>query len=366
MITTDSLTIGIDLGDRQHTACVLDASGRVVAEPKLANTREALLAFSRIYPRATIAMETGTHSPWISRLLEAQGHVVHVANPRKLRAIADSDTKTDRNDARMLARLCRADPQLLSPIRHRSEACQRDLLMLRVRDALVRARTAQICAVRCMLKSLGLRLPPARKATHFTTVAREHLDPMNRALMEPLLAALDGICAQVKMLDERIERLTAERYPAAVRLQQVPGVGPLTSLCFVLTLEDHSRFKKARDVGAYLGLVPRRDQSGQSDKALRITKAGDIALRCLLVNCANYILGPFGPPTALRDAGLRLCANAGKAAKKRAVVAVARKLAVTMFVLWKTGRDYQARPATEPPLGIQLSGSVCPVQVTAT
>jgi transposase len=358
---TSTYTIGLDLGDRQHAACVLNHAGAIVSELTVANTKEALRTFSQQYPRATIAIETGTHSPWISRLLAAEGLKVYVANARKLRAIAQSDTKTDRHDARMLARICRADPQLLSPVEHRSEACQRALVSLKVREALVRARTAQMNSVRFLLKSLGLRLSKASKATYFTAIAREQLEAADRALVEPLLASLDVLTAQIKALDASIEKVAVEQYPETVRLRQVPGVGPLTALCFVLTLEKHDRFKKARDVGAYLGLVPRRDQSGRSDKALPITKAGNSALRCLLVNCAQYILGPFGPPTALREAGLRLCAESGKAAKKRAVIAVARKLAVTLLALWKTGRDYEATPAVPgtpfPP---------CPVQATAT
>ena len=160
--------------------------------------------------------------------------------------------------------------------------------------------------------------------------------------------------AQVKALDVELETLARESYPATERLRQIPGVGPLTALCFILTLESAGHFKHARAVGPYLGLVPRRDQSGQTDKQLGITKAGHVQLRCLLVNCAHYILGPFGPPCALRTAGERIAARGGKSAKKRAVIAVARKLAVTLLALWKTGADYQPQP---PPLPSAVSRS---------
>ena len=345
----EKLTIGLDLGDRRHHACILDASGEILAEEVIVNTREVLTAFCARYPGATIVMETGTHSPWVSRLVAGLGHPVIVANARKLRAISQSQTKSDREDARMLARLGRADPKLLSPVRHRGEATQRALVRLKVREALVRSRVNLINSVRFLLKSLGVFVSSSIKAMAFTRKVRAQLAPADAALVEPLLAAIDALNAQVKALDVELETLAHETYPATERLRQIPGVGPLTALCFVLTLEDPKHFEHARCVGPYLGLVPRRDQSGNTDKPLGITKAGHVQLRCLLVNCAHYILGPFGPPCALRAAGERIAARGGKPAKKRAVIAVARKLAVTLLALWKSGADYQPQPAVSLP-----------------
>ena len=159
----EKLTIGLDLGDRRHHACVLDAGGEVIAQEVIVNTREVVTAFCARYPGATIVMETGTHSPWISRLVAAQGHSVIVANARKLRAISQSQTKCDDEDAEMLARLGRADPKLLSPVRHRSEATQRALVRLKVREALVRSRVNLINSVRFLLKSLGVFVPSSGK-----------------------------------------------------------------------------------------------------------------------------------------------------------------------------------------------------------
>lgn len=172
-------TIGLDLGDRRHHGCVLDAEGAIVTEEVVVNTRECLLALSGRFRRATVLMETGTHSPWVSRLLEAQGHPVVVANARKLRAISESHTKNDVEDARMLARLGRADPELLSPIRHRSEAGQRALVRLKVREALVRARVNAMNSVRFLLKSLGLAVPTGSKAMTFTRKLRPMLDEID-------------------------------------------------------------------------------------------------------------------------------------------------------------------------------------------
>jgi len=344
----EKLTIGLDLGDRHHYACVLDAAGEILAEEVIANTREVLTAFCGRYPGATVVMETGTHSPWVSRLVAALRHSVVVANARKLRAISQSQTKSDREDAQMLARLGRADPKLLCPVRHRREATQRALVRLKVREALVRSRVNLVNSVRFLLKSLGVFVPSSIKAMAFARKVRAQLATADAALVEPLLAAIEAVNAQVKALEVELEALALERYPATERLRQIPGVGPLTALCFVLTLEDPEHFAQARAVGPYLGLVPQRDQSGQTDKQLGITKAGHVQLRCLLVNCAHYILGPFGPPCALRTAGERIAARGGKSAKKRAVIAVARKLAVTLLALWKTGADYRPQPQPLP------------------
>jgi len=343
-MTANHITIGLDLGDRRHTVCVLSASGEILAEEAITNTRECLTAFASRHPGATFVMETGTHSPWVSRLLQALGHAVIVANARKLRAISQSTTKSDEEDARMLARLGRADPALLCPVQHRSESAQRALVQLKVREALVRARVNQMNSVRFLVKSLGLVVPRGVKATAFVRQFRTRADAATAALVEPLLLTIDAINAQIKQLDARLEQMADEHYPVTQRLRQVDGVGPLTALCFVLTVESPARFPHTRDVGAYLGLVPRRDQSGLTDKQLPITKAGNVQLRCLLVNCAHYILGPFGPPSHLREAGERIAQRGGKSAKKRAVIATARKLAVTLLALWKSGADYHALP----------------------
>lgn len=345
-------TLGLDLGDRSSSYCVMNAAGKVVAEEAVATTRAGLEVLSERYAGAVIAMETGTHSPWVSRLFEARGHRVYVANARKLRAISQSNTKSDQEDARMLTRLCRADPQLLSPVKHRSEDGQRALVQIKVREALVRARVNLMNSARFLLKSLGQEMPSGVKASSFVKKVRANIDKAHLALIEPLLISLESLNERIGRCDEQLEQLAAERYPETQRLRQVAGVGPLTALCFVATLETPDRFSRARDVGAYLGLVPKRDQSGQRDKQLSITKAGNRALRCLLVNCAHYILGPFGPPCDLRAAGMRLCERGGRSAKKKAVIAVARKLAITLFALWKSGADYDPAPSRPPSLGL--------------
>lgn len=337
-------TIGIDLGDRKHAICALDAKGEIILEQSITNTRESLGRLSAKFPAALIVMEVGMNSPWISRFFEGLGHRVLVANPRKLRAIYQNDRKCDRRDAEMLARLARSDEKLIYPIQHGTEQAQRDLLQIKLRDNLVRQRVDVISAVRFTLKSMGIRLK-SPKTTCFARHARTALFeefPEILALIEPSLAVLDAMSAQIRELEKNIEKLAQERYPQCAYLQGIVGVGTLTALTFVLTVGDPKRFSRSRDVAAYLGLVPKRDQSGDSDKQLRISKAGNSYMRRLLVSAAQYILGPFGADCDLRRQGLKLAERGGKRAKKKAVVAIARKLAVLMLALLRDESDYRA------------------------
>ena len=341
------LTIGLDLSDKTSEACVLDAAGEVVETFRVRTTPAALeRALARFEP-SRVVLEVGTHSPWVSRLVTRLGHEGIVANPRRVRLIAENDSKSDDFDAQLLARLGRIDPNLLSPIVHRGESAQRDLVLLRARDGLVRARSQLINQVRGFAKSLGTRLP-ASSAEAFPkrvrAVAASDLFPG----LETMLAMIEQLTMEIRRMDREIERLCQERYIETRLLRQVQGVGPITALAFVLTLEDPHRFARSRSVGSYLGLRPRQRDSGEQRPQLRITKAGDALLRRLLVTSAHYILGPFGPDTALRRHGLRIAERGGKAAKKRAVVAVARKLAVLLHRMWITGELYQ-------PLGYDAS-----------
>jgi len=342
--SSSAITIGIDLGDRKHAVCVLVAKGEILKQETIANNRGSLAALSRRYPGALMVMEVGTHSPWTSRFLEGLGHRVLVANPRKLRAIYQNERKSDRKDAEILARLARSDEKLLHPVRHVCEEMQRDLLQIKMRDNLVRQRVDIISSVRGTLKSLGIMLPSPNSES-FARHARRILGnehPQHLALVEASLCVLDVMTQQIRSLEKSIETMAAEQYPEAEFLTQLAGVGTLTSLTFILTIGDPTRFRRKRDVGAFLGLVPRRDQSGETDKQLSITKAGDSYLRKLLVQAAHYILGPFGPDTALKRKGLKLTECGGPRARRKAVVAVARNLAVLLLTLWHDEAIYQA------------------------
>jgi transposase len=339
-ISRQKLTIGLDLGDRNSWYCVLDEGGRVLLEQRVCTTPKALREVFAALPHSRIALETGTHSPWISRLLSELGHEVIVANARKVRLIGESRKKDDRLDAQTLARLARIDPQLLSPVKHRSRQGQADLAMIRARAGLVRARTGLVNAARGLAKSYGERLRGCT-VRNMNAEKAEGLSPELQAALQPLLVGLESLSGQIREYNERIEALAQARYPQVGLLKQVKGVGTLIALTFLLTLEDAHRFRKSRDVGCYLGLQPGRRKSGKSDPQLHITKEGDPYLRTLLVQGAQHILGPFGIDCDLRRWGLKLAERGGKSGKKRAIVATARKLAVLLHHLWVSGEVYE-------------------------
>jgi transposase len=265
------LTIGLDLGDRSSWYCVLDESGTVLLEQRLSTTPKAMKEVFGGMPRSRIALETGMHSPWVSRLLSELGHEVIVAHARNVRLIGESRRKDDRMDAQTLARLARIDPQLLAPVKHRSAQAQADLTLIRARAGLVRARTALVNTARGLAKSYGERLRGCNPRNLNEEKAQD-LSPELRAALEPLLTGIKALSAQIREYNQRIEHLAQARYPQVALLKQVKGVGTLIALTYVLTLEDAHRFGQSRDVGCYLGLQPGRRNSGQSQPQLHISK----------------------------------------------------------------------------------------------
>lgn len=334
------ITIGMDLGDKTSRYCMLANNGEVLTEGTVATTRKAMTQKFAGMRRCRVAMEVGTHSPWLSRWLSSMGFEVIVANARQVQLISANSRKNDRMDARLLARLARVDPQLLRPIRHRSEQAQADLMTIRVRASLVEARTMLVNTARGFAKTLGERLP----ACDADALGVEKMEALPAALQQrlrPLLEQVESLTVEIKKLDTSLEQIARTSYPETALLRQVSGVGILIALTFVLTVEDRERFQKSRDVGCYVGLRPKQSESGQSQPQLRISKEGDRYLRQLLVQGAHVILNRRGPDTDLKRWGLRLAERGGKNAKKRAIVAVARKLAVLLHRLWVTAEVYE-------------------------
>jgi transposase len=345
---TESITIGMDLGDKASRYCMMNGVGEVVKEGSVATTKKGMAQAFATMRHARIAIEVGTHSPWLSRLLKSYGHEVIVANARQVKLISMSSRKDDKLDAQMLARLARVDPVLLRPIRHRSEQAQAHLLQIRVRAALVDVRTGLVNAARGFAKASGERLA----SCDTDQMGVEKLEELPAALQEtlkPLLSEVEALTERIKECDGKLEQIARDYYPETILLKQVKGVGTLISLTFMLTIEDKERFQKSRDVGGFVGLQPKRSESGESQPQLRITKEGDIYLRKMLVQGAHYILGRRGPDTDLKRWGLKLAERGGKNAKKRAVIAVARKLAVLLHRLWVTGEVYE--PLRNNPAG---------------
>lgn len=331
--------VGLDLGDRFCRFVCLDGRGERIGEGRVPTTAAAMEKQFGSIDSKPVAIETGTHSPWVSRLLVRLGHRVTVANSRKLRLIYENRNKNDNVDAEYLARLVRVDPKLLSPVEHRSERAQQHLAVIRARETVVRTRTRLISHVRGTIKSTGLRVP-ACSAEAFGKRARAVLPSELEPALVPLLDLIGHLTEQIRKFDRQIDRLLENEYHGVRVMTQIHGVGALTAVAFALTIGDPRRFARSRTVGAWLGLTPGQRASGQQDPQQRITKQGDSYLRHLLINCAHYILGHFGTDCDLRRHGLAIAARGGKNAKKRAVVAVARKLAVLLHKLWCTQALY--------------------------
>ena len=340
MAAKQRLTVGLDLGDRSSRYCILDEAGNKASEGQLPTSKAGLDSmFAKMAP-CRIAVEVGTHSPWVSRHLAAMGHEVIVANPRKVRLITHSVKKNDRMDAEQLARLARVDPKLLSPIRHRGPEAQADLAVIRARAGLVDVRTELINTARGLTKPMGERLKKCD-----ADAVKESLGEATQKVIRPLLKSVEGISQQIAVYDKQIQEIE-KRYPETKLLKQVYGVGTLIALTYILTLEDGERFMHSREVGPYLGLTRKQRDSGESQPELGISKAGDELLRRLLVQAAHCILRQGAPDSDLRVWGLTKAQAAGggkkgsKQRKKKAAVAVARKLAVLLHRLWVTGEVY--------------------------
>ena len=334
-VDSEPCSIGIDLGDRFSHFCILDDAGEIIEEGRLRTTRDGLKKRFEPIPAIRIALEAGTHSGWVSRLLQEIGHDVVVANPRDIFGITHSDNKHDRVDAEKLARYVRVDPVLLNPIQHRSEEKQLELSLIRMREKFVVARTMLVNATRGIVKGFGYRLPSCG-ADYFAERCREVIPAKLRSILTPLLDQIASLTKQIVAFDHEVDRLALAKYPETAPLLTVNGVGTLTAVTFVLTLGDKGRFHHSRDVGCYLGLRPKRHQSGSRDPELGITKRGNRYMRSILVQCSQHILRTISADSALKRWGLKLAGRNGRNAKKRAVVAVARKLAVLLHRLWVT------------------------------
>jgi transposase len=289
--------IGCDLGDKTTALCHLDAKGNVLLREELKTERETLARHFRALPKCEVVLEVGTHSPWVAATVKAAGHSVVAVNPHRFKLIAASRKKTDANDAELLARARRMDVELLQPV----------------------------------MKSFGVKAGNCRAASFHVRVV-PHIPTELMLPLAPLLATLASVSEQIRTLDESIEQLAAQHQEVLKVLTSIPRVGTLTALGFLLVIEDPTRFKKSRDVGAYLGLCPARRQSGDSDPKLGITKEGDNLLRKLLVQCAQQQLFENAQDCELTRAGKHLLKE-GKS-RKLVAVALARKLACLMHRLW--------------------------------
>lgn len=334
-----SIVVGVDLGDRSSVVSVLDVStGEIVSESSVRTTPAAFEAHFRALRPCRAGMEAGTHSPWAARLLRSIGHEVVVAHPRRLRAISENVRKCDSSDAQTLARMV-ATPGLLAATRVRSEPDLSAQALVRTRIALVRSRARLVLEARGLVKTAGGRLRGS-DPEQLPRTAWDDAPTCVRDVVRVLLSGIADLTNRLAETDALVAKACAAR-PHVARLAKVYGIGELTALAFVLTVGEPHRFQDVRDAAAFLGLVPARDQSGARDRSLGISKQGDGEVRRLLVQCAHVIMARRAPDSALRRFGLKTAARGGAGAKKKAAVAVARKLAVLLCSLWKSGEAYE-------------------------
>ncbi len=348
------LTIGLDLGDLESSYCVLGGERQVMEEGRVATTAEAFRERFQRFAGATMVFEVGSQSRWVQPLLLEMGMSEAIAaDPRQIKLINQSVRKTDRKDAYILARAGQGLPELLHPVRHRSQQAHSDLSVVRSRELLVQQRTQLVNRMRGMIKASGSRIVGC-DAAYFFRKAPSQIPEHLRDACDPLLQILTHIHEQLLAIRRKLKQIVAERYPIVETLQTVTGVGPCTALTFVLTIEDPQRFRRNRHVAPYLGLTPKKRDSGTCSPQLGITKAGDGHLRRLLVLCAHYVL-LRGKDSHLRRWGLSLAERGGRGAKKRAIVAVARKLAILLLALWRSGRSYDPDYLTPRPHKLQVA-----------
>ena len=332
---------GIDLHAEYSQTCILDEDGEVMETSRVRTSRKALERFFRRKPMRVV-IEAGGSSPWFSRLLQSIGHEVVVCSPGRVRLIAESKLKNDRVDAEVLARLVRLDPEFLQPIQHRSERAQLLRANLKVRSAMVEARTKWINTVRGLLRSFGYKVSGKAPHTFVDRVDKMDLPDDLKMVIDPLLEQLDLLTGEIECRNEHLEEMVKD-LPEVEHLRQIPGVGPVVATYFVLTIDDPNRFKKSRDVASFFGLRPSMRESASAKHFRRITKEGDPEMRRLLVQAAHACLITKAD-SELKNWAIALAERKGKG---KAAVALARKLAVLMHHLWITGEVYQAFPNKE-------------------
>ena len=334
-------TIGMDVSDKKTQICVMAKTGttpKVVMETTIPTTKNGLAKFLATQDKSSpVAFETGVHCRWMKDVAAGMGFKVYVANPCRLRMITESKTKNDVNDARMLARMALADPGLLHPVKLRGPEHQRMLNLHEMRNLLVKQRTGIIVQLRAVAKSMGFRIAKCPTES-FHKLDTKVWPTEFRDIAWPTMKNLEQLAVTIKTYEKQIRELAeTPAFKAQVeRLTEIHYVGLYVATGFVaVTGGDMERFGKPRDVGAWLGLTPRQDQSGDIDRQCHVTKVGSALMRRLLVESAQMILRKASADTDLKVKGMRICARGAKIAKRKAVTAVARALAVLMAAMLK-------------------------------
>ena len=331
--------IGIDLHLKTSYVCFLNDAGEKTCEMTIPTTKSALKRHFETLEPARIIIEAGSYSLWVNRLLSSFDHKVIVANPRKVRLIAESTLKNDRVDAEVLARLGRSDPHFLCPITPRGPESQLTRGYLKVRAALVKTRTLEINSVRGLLRSWGFSFSAGYPAKFCERVLQSNLPSELLDMVTPLIESILAVQAQIANCEQELKR-RANAIPTVRNLMSMPGIGPIISLAFFASIDQPERFPKSRQIGSYLGFRPSLRESGGKRRMGPISKEGDQELRALLVQGA-YSLMRSQKESALKEWATKLGERIGR---KKAIVALARKMGVILHHLWITGQPFQPFP----------------------
>ncbi len=340
---------GLDLGDRHSPLCLLGLDGKIIERHRIRTNGKAFEKFFDVWGPMRVVFEAGTHSLWVFRLLQRLGHQPLMADTHHLALITQSMSKSDRRDAATLGELGLRLPQMMRAVTPCSLETQQHRTVPRARDGAVQARTKLSSQGRGLVKSFGARWPACDTAACAKKAAAAMPSDLKDTL-GPLLLVIQHRSDEIRRYDKKIEQLGDEKYPHTLRMRSIRGVGPITALAFVLNLDNAvEKLESRRAAGPRRGLRPKQRGSGKRQPELSITKSGDALLRKLLLQCAQYVLGHHGAESRLRSWGWRLAARGGKAAKRKAVVAVARKLAILLHVLWKREVDFDPLYETKRP-----------------
>jgi len=332
------LYAGIDVHKRCTQICIENEDGEILERRILTERRRLLEEFGE-RPKMRILLESATESEWVARCLEGVGHEVIVGDPNfaPMYAQRSRRIKTDRRDARALLEACKLGAY--RPAHRCSDAHKRVRARISARDLLVQTRSKCISFVRSLLRQEGIK-PERKSSITFAQRAREIGAPETLAVeIAPVLDLIDTLTEKIRRADERVSEIAKDETHR--RLMSVPGVGPVTAVAFVSTLDDPRRFHGPRQVRAYLGLVPREQSSGEKTSRGRITKQGGTRMRRLLVQAAWAVLR--SRPTAEAEPLRRWTTNvASRRGKYVAVVALARRLAGILFAVWRDGTTFRA------------------------
>ncbi|MGH7615150.1 MAG: IS110 family transposase [Gemmatimonadales bacterium] len=336
-------TIGLDLHKRESQLCVLTEAGEIL-ERRMVTSRERFTAVLGGRAPARILLEASTESEWVARHLESLGHAVIVADPNfaPMYATRRRGVKTDRRDARTLAEACRLGAYRLA---HRASDAQRHVRAeLAVRDALVTTRTRYVAVIKALVRRDGLRLPSGNAEPTERKLVALALPPVLATELAPLRELWEPLGEQLVRANDRLAAVAAAD-PRVQQLMTAPGIGPVTAVAFVATLDDVARFRDAHQVAAYLGLTPREYSSGERQQRGRISKTGNVRMRYLLVEAVwRVVRSKDERATSLRAWAAQLAARRGPS---RAAVALARRLAGILYAMWRDGRDYRAPRSRE-------------------